>query len=153
VHVHASKTYRGLPNIVTVAFEQPLPEAPADAAVFSFGLTDLRAVRALVSQRAANAGLTQDRTDDFVVAANEVATNSVRYGGGRGTVRLWEDAGALVCEMRDRGRIAQPLVGRERPPTDRDGGAGLFLANQFCDLVQLRSSADGTTVRLHVRPR
>jgi anti-sigma regulatory factor (Ser/Thr protein kinase) len=149
--VDASGTYRGLPDMLTAAFEQPLPDAPDDVEVFSFGLMDLRALRLRVTRHAANAGLNSDRTEDFVVAANEIATNSIRYGGGEGTVRLWLDAGSLVCEVQDQGRIARPLVGRERPPTDRDGGAGLYLANQFCDLVQLRSSATGTIVRLHMR--
>ena len=29
------------------------------------------------------------------------------------------------------------------------GGAGLWLANQLCDLVQISSSARGTTVRVY----
>ena len=31
---------------------------------------------------------------------------------------------------------------------DQEGGRGLFLVHQLCDLVQLRSSPSGTTVRL-----
>ena len=34
---------------------------------------------------------------------------------------------------------------------DRAGGRGLWIANQLCDLVQVRSGAAGTTVRLHAR--
>ena len=30
------------------------------------------------------------------------------------------------------------------------GGLGLWLANQLCDLVQVRSSPEGTAVRVHV---
>jgi len=82
---------------------------------------------------------------------NEVATNSVRYGGGFGNLRLWRNADDVVCEVSDEGRIHDPLVGRERPPTDRDGGAGLYLAHHFCDLVQLRSTEGGTVIRLHMR--
>ncbi|HYJ77750.1 MAG TPA: sensor histidine kinase, partial [Actinomycetes bacterium] len=33
----------------------------------------------------------------------------------------------------------------------RAGGRGLWLANQLCNLVQIRSGAAGTTVRLHAR--
>jgi hypothetical protein len=31
------------------------------------------------------------------------------------------------------------------------GGFGVWLANQVCDLVQIRSVAAGTVVRLHMR--
>ncbi len=53
--------------------------------------------------------------------------------------------------MCDRGWISEPLVGRRPPALERQSGRGLWLANQLCDLVQLRSTPDGTTVRLHVR--
>jgi anti-sigma regulatory factor (Ser/Thr protein kinase) len=36
-------------------------------------------------------------------------------------------------------------------PFIREGGRGLWLVNQLCDLVQLRSSAAGGVVRLHMR--
>jgi Histidine kinase-like ATPase domain len=56
---------------------------------------------------------------------------------------------AAICEVRDRGYLDQPLAGRESPARDAEGGRGLWLANQFCDLVQIRSSEAGTVVRLH----
>ena len=85
-----------------------------------------------------------------MLAVDEVATNSLRHGGGRGTLRIWRDEGALVCEVRDAGRIEDPMVGRERPAVDRDGGRGLGMVHQLCDLVQLRSFPNGAVVRLHV---
>jgi anti-sigma regulatory factor (Ser/Thr protein kinase) len=43
-------------------------------------------------------------------------------------------------------------AGEGAPNSVRHGGGyGLWLANQVCDLVQVRSSPAGTTVRLHVR--
>ena len=53
--------------------------------------------------------------------------------------------------MRDRGRFEDPLAGRRRPSGAQVGGYGLWLANQVCDLVQLRSHEDGSTVRVHMR--
>ena len=35
--------------------------------------------------------------------------------------------------------------------SDDGGGWGLWLANQLCDLVQLRTLPDGNVVRLHLR--
>ena len=85
-----------------------------------------------------------------VGVAVEVATNSLRHGGGRGTLRVWREDGALVCEVRDAGRLQNPMAGRERPTPERDGGRGLWMVNQLCDLVQLRSFPDGAAVRVHV---
>jgi hypothetical protein len=58
-----------------------------------------------------------------------------------------------VCEVTDPGHITGPLLlGREHPTLDRPGGRGLWLVNQLCDLVQIRTSPAGTTVRLHMWP-
>ena len=97
------------------------------------------------------AGLDRGRTADLVAAVNEVATNSVCHGGGRGTLRLWPEARTLVCEVSDAGHISEPLVGRQRPDGDTADGRGLWLANQLCDLVQVRSFRSGTVVRLLMR--
>ena len=86
-----------------------------------------------------------------MLAVNEVATNSVRHGGGRGRLRAWQERDVLICEVRDGGRLDDPLVGRRRPTGAQIGGYGLWLANQVCDLVQLRSRADGCAVRVHMR--
>jgi anti-sigma regulatory factor (Ser/Thr protein kinase) len=57
----------------------------------------------------------------------------------------------LICEVRDQGRIDDPLVDRRRPRRDQAGGYGLWLANRLCDLVQLRSGSTGSAIRLHMR--
>ena len=56
----------------------------------------------------------------------------------------------LVCSVRDRGRIEDPLVGRERPRAEQASGRGLWIANQLCDLVQIRSGELGTEVRMRM---
>ena len=92
------------------------------------------------------------RVHDLVLSAHEIATNSVRHGGGRGVCVSGARPDALICEVRDSGRIAQqPLVGRVRPSLGQTGGWGLWLANQLCDLVQLRELPHGSVVRLHQR--
>jgi anti-sigma regulatory factor (Ser/Thr protein kinase) len=103
-----------------------------------------------VARHGAAAGLDPARTADLVLAVDEVATNSLRHGGGRGTLRIWRDGESVVCEVRDAGRIEDPMVGRERPALDRDGGRGLWMVNQLCDLVQLRTFPTGAVVRLHL---
>jgi anti-sigma regulatory factor (Ser/Thr protein kinase) len=134
------------------AFEQPLPE-PADRAYeLDFEGGSLRPVRAFVSEHAAAAGLDRERTDDLVLAVNELVTNSLRHGTGGARLRVWRDERALICEIRDEGRIEQPLIGRRHPAPDADTGRGLWLVNQLCDLVQLRSSGEGTVIRVHMAP-
>jgi len=39
---------------------------------------------------------------------------------------------------------------RVRPTPTQTGGRGLWMANQVCDLVRIRSGDTGTAVRLHM---
>jgi anti-sigma regulatory factor (Ser/Thr protein kinase) len=125
--------------------------APADRAdELIFGRADLGLVREFVTARARSAGFSDARLDDLVLAVNELVTNSMRHGGGHGMVRVWGDDETFQCEVRDRGWIDDPLAGRERPSDLRGGGRGLWIVNHLCDLVQVRSSASGSVVRLQM---
>jgi anti-sigma regulatory factor (Ser/Thr protein kinase) len=125
-----------------------LPEASSMPIELLFSEHSLGEVRGWVSSHAAGAGLDPARTYDLVLAVNEIATNSVRHGGGHGRIRLWLEEQDIVCDILDAGHIRQPLAGRELPGREQAHGRGLWLANQVCDLVQIRSSPDGTVVRL-----
>ena len=130
------------------AFAEGLPE-PADAVLRGvYGPGDVPATRRTVAQWARSCGLPDDRVEVLELAASELATNSVRHGGGTGTVSMWLDSSAAVVQFTDAGVLADPLVGRLPPPIDQPGGRGLYLVNQLCDLVQVRSSDLGTTVRV-----
>jgi anti-sigma regulatory factor (Ser/Thr protein kinase) len=145
-----SAIYRDLEE-VSKPLADPLPEPPSVVERFVFGPDDLGAVRSFVLKHASSYGLSTSRLDDLVLAVNEVTTNSVRHAGGGGVLSMWEAAGDLVCEVRDDGLIDLPLAGRERPDTDNTGGFGLWIANQLCELVQVRSGRAGSVVRLHLR--
>jgi len=129
-------------------FDRPVPARPADAATMSFQIGRLRRVRAFVAAQATHAGLDPESSAAMVLAVTEIATNSLRYGGGHGELCAWVQDGSLVCEVSDRGHITSPLVGRVQPVLDGQGGAGMWVANQLCDLVQIFSSSRGTTVRV-----
>lgn len=132
---------------------EELPDPPASAERMTYRLGDLPTVRATVARFAQLNGLPVRRTRELTLAVSEVATNSIRYGGGGGTLLLWTQEDALVCELRDDGVITDPLVGQLRPSPSRLGGRGLWFVNQFCDLVQLRSAPErGTRVRLWIDP-
>jgi anti-sigma regulatory factor (Ser/Thr protein kinase) len=145
-----SDRYRGAEAI---AFQdRPLSPPHASSEEMGFRATTLAGVRRFAMKHAEAADLTPGRGEDFVLAVNEAASNSVKYAGGQGVVRIWKgDESSLVCEVRDSGRLDDPLVGRIRPEPGSGGGRGLWLAHQVCDLVQLRSGPRGTVVRLHVR--
>ena len=131
---------------------EPLPPAPGHPAEHAIVWDSLAGIRALVAEHALAAGISEVRAGDLVLATHEVATNSIRHAGGEGVLRVWHDFDTVICEVSDRGRIDKPLAGRARPDLDGDeAGWGLWLANQLCDLVQLRTLPDGSVVRLHLR--
>jgi anti-sigma regulatory factor (Ser/Thr protein kinase) len=132
-------------------FAAALPDPPPEALTTPVTRGTLREVRRLIGHFAAAAGLDDDAVADLVLSVHELATNSVLHGGGEGSLLLWREPGAVVCEMRDRGRIVEPLAGRVEPAGILEGGRGLWMANQLCDLVQIRSFADGGAVRVHQR--
>jgi anti-sigma regulatory factor (Ser/Thr protein kinase) len=122
---------------------------PRDAVLRGvYSAADIPATRRTVAQYARTCGLAQDRVEALALAASELATNSVRHGGGGGTVAMWIEGGAAVVEFTDAGRIDDPLTGRLTPDPTQEGGRGLYLVHQLCDLVQVRSSDHGTTVRI-----
>jgi anti-sigma regulatory factor (Ser/Thr protein kinase) len=115
--------------------------------------SDLSQVRALVLQHAREAGLTEGKANDLVLAVSEVAANTLRHTQSSGTLAIWHDEDEVVCEVRDGGTITDPSVGTRKPPPDASGGHGLWLVRQVCDLVELTSDANGTTVRMHMSLR
>jgi anti-sigma regulatory factor (Ser/Thr protein kinase) len=145
---YESSEYRGLEEIAA-PFAEPLCQPPGQPASRVFQAGTLAALRAFVREGAADAGFSAEPTEDLVLAVDELASNSVLYGGGGGILRTWEDGDARICEVSDTGVIEDPLVGRKRPGPDQTGGYGVWLANQLCDLVQVRSFAGGSAVRVH----
>jgi anti-sigma regulatory factor (Ser/Thr protein kinase) len=115
--------------------------------------SDLSQVRALVLQHAREAGLTEGRANDLVLAVSEVAANTLRHTQSSGTLAIWHDEDEVVCEVHDGGTITDPSVGTRKPPPDASGGHGLWLVRQVCDLVELTSDVNGTTVRMHMSLR
>jgi anti-sigma regulatory factor (Ser/Thr protein kinase) len=132
-------------------FDGILPAPSTRPRELTFIGGELGNLRRFVSQGAADASLEQGRAEDLVLAVNELATNSLCHGGGEGELRMWTEAGALLCEVHDRGHIVEPLVGRIAPGPAQPSGRGLWVVNHLCDLVQIRSTPTGSVVRVHMR--
>jgi anti-sigma regulatory factor (Ser/Thr protein kinase) len=126
------------------------PLAPPTDVVLrgEFGPRDVPAVRRTVRQYARSCGLPADRVEALELAASELASNSIHHGGGSGSLAMWREPDAAILEFTDGGRIADPLIGRRQPEPGQDGGMGLYLVNQLCDLVQVRTGGTGTVVRV-----
>ena len=130
------------------AFAAPLAP-PTDAVLRGvYGPDDVPATRRTVAQYARKVGVPDEKVEALELAASELATNSIRHGGGAGTVAMWMEPGAMVVEFTDSGRVTDPLTGRLMPSLEQEGGRGVYLVNQVCDLVQLRSSDQGTVIRI-----
>jgi anti-sigma regulatory factor (Ser/Thr protein kinase) len=144
---HRSETYsRAIPGC------EPLPAPAVEPDEMSYaGIEGLAALRELVAARAQREGLRRERVADLVLAVHELATNTLRYARGEGVLRLWREDATLLVEIADAGHIADPLAGRNCPPPAALGGRGLYLVNQVCDLVQLRSSPEGSVIRILMR--
>ena len=138
------------PLIEPDPFAEPLSAPTPRADRLAFTVDDLPAVRRLVSGWAVQSGLDETRSWDLVIAVSELASNSVRHGGGSGIVSLWRDGDQLVCEVRDAGLIEDPLAGRERPEPRWPEGRGLWITHQLCDLSQIRSLPEGNVARIQV---
>ncbi|MCE7002768.1 sensor histidine kinase [Kibdelosporangium philippinense] len=143
------------PDVVVATYNQPLV-APHDAECRMVDATSLGELRRCVKKFAAHAGLAPDRTTDLVLTVDELAANSVRHGGGIGTVYLWIEPDTLLCQVSDAGYIRNPLAGRVPALARQLGGRGLLLVNQLADLVRMHTTPTGTTVRVYFslpRPR
>ncbi|MFD1832325.1 anti-sigma factor RsbA family regulatory protein [Streptomyces desertarenae] len=140
------------PREVCADCDRPLPEPGHVEVAADYRGGELAGVRGRVTAWAGTTALTPDRRADLVLAVNEATANSVAHGGGSGTLRLWRSGhGTVVAEVRDRGRLTDPLAGRRRPGlASAQGGRGLWMIHQLCDLVEVRAADDGLTLRLHV---
>ena len=146
---HASHGYDAQAAMHPFSGELPEPAGPTES--LWYGIGTLADVRSLVERYATDAGLSPVKVADLVLAVSELATNSVRHATGTGRVRLWSENGTVLCEVADSGMIDKPLVGRVVPSPEALGGRGIWIVNQLCDLVQVRSSEQGTAIRLHMK--
>jgi anti-sigma regulatory factor (Ser/Thr protein kinase) len=112
---------------------------------------DLRGLRAQLTQALAAAGFAGERAHGMVLAASEVFVNARRHGGGADMLRVGSAAGRFVCEISDHGPgLDDPTVGYIPPGPTATAAAGLWVARQLIERLELLGSDAGLTVRLWI---
>jgi hypothetical protein len=140
--LRGSRSYAGMQHVEDLfAHDLPEPDRPTDGIALPAAPSE---VAALVSRHAQAAGLDTERSRGLSLAMREITAAAVPGC----TLRVWAEPGALVCEVRDPDPVDDPLAGRVEPADGEPDPRGLWLANQMCDLVQVRSTPDGSTVRI-----
>jgi hypothetical protein len=131
----------------------PLAQPPADATAFRFD-GDLRGLRRFTASCADALGVTGARAEMLILAVSEIGAYLKNQGPGTAAVRAWEQPGAVVCDFRQPGTsISDPFLGLRPASLEPGAGDGLWLANQVCDWMDIRSGADGCAIQLQVPSR
>ncbi|MFI1763142.1 anti-sigma factor RsbA family regulatory protein [Streptomyces sp. NPDC020800] len=141
------------PEDVVARYNEPLPPAPGTGPgvlALAFDADSLSTARHLATEHGARLGLSGLRLEDLALITSELTTNSVVHGGGSGALTVWAEGGYVLCQVRDRGRLTDPLAGRRPASRDQRGGRGLLIVNLVADLVRTHTGRDGTTVRIHL---
>lgn len=145
---HGSPDYGGHDHAQEL-FATGLPPVSGQLTELDVTRAGLAAAAERVTLQAAAGDLGSDKVVDLNDLVRRLAGDRLDRGARHLTVRLWDGPDAVVCELADNTGTDDLLVGR-RPPSPM-GQDAIWLANQTCDLVQVRSAEAGTTVRLHLR--
>jgi anti-sigma regulatory factor (Ser/Thr protein kinase) len=111
----------------------------------------LRELRRAIADDPALGSLSAVRRSDLVFAINEAASNAVKHGNETCMTRIWHDGDEIVTEVSSPSGVDDVMAGRRRPGADALEGRGLWLINQLCDLVEMRSGTSGMTLRMHIK--
>ena len=129
--------------------DDALLRSPALGPSFTFDGTNQALAGQFASDHAARLGSGGDHAE-LKLMINELTAHALVHGGGTGTLRIWVDRGYLVCEVRHAGQ-RQNSTSDSRPADYRRPDRGLLLALYMSDLVEQRSSAQGTATWVYLR--
>ena len=116
----------------------------------AFDSDSLYALRAAVAAHGSQAGLSDGRTRDLVLAVHELAANAVRHGAGQGRLRLWAAPDAVRCEVTDAG-VPGEADAADAARWQAEPGHGLWLVRRIADSASVRSGASGTVAAVTFR--
>jgi hypothetical protein len=143
-------THRGSPSYagrthLDALFAADLSQPPAEVHEAVFTADSAHRMLTYIKLELYVAGLPLDQSTELAAATEQLALGSLHRGSPAATIRIWGEPYALICEVSDEIPVTDPLLGRSVPTDEHEG---LWRANQVCDLVQLRSTPEGTTVRV-----
>lgn len=141
-----SNSYLGRHHVDT-GFAAPLSDLGGRPYCVRFTPANVTRLRGYLKLELYVAGLGVDRAAELATAFEQLARTSLRRGATGGEVKIWVQSRALVCELTDDGSLTDPLVGRRAPAAGQPDGH--WSLNQLGDLVQVRSTGAGTTVRVY----
>jgi hypothetical protein len=127
--------------------EFPPPVGPVRNLVVSGN--DGHLVADWVRRWAEGSGLSIARSVRLATAMRAITQDTVNRPGRTEVLQLWQEGSALICQIHDAGHVQDPMIGRRPDGQENSRGRALRQANDLCDLVQVRSGAGGTTVRVH----
>jgi anti-sigma regulatory factor (Ser/Thr protein kinase) len=114
-------------------------------------IRNIAELRTHVLRLVREAGLDLQRAEDFALAINEATTNAIEHAGGTGELTVIKDyQRCVIAEISDNGPGIPPGVKITLPPWATIGGRGLWLSEVLTDHIEIRTSSDGTTVRLEM---
>jgi len=143
-----SRSYHGHEHAQNL-FAADLPPINGPGTEISLTRATLAAAVETVTLQGAAANLHSDQIVSLTGLVRRLTADSLHRGAAQATARIWDRPDALICEVADTTLIHDLLIGRHHPqPTEQDS---VWLANQVCDLVQVRSQNRGTTIRIHIR--
>jgi anti-sigma regulatory factor (Ser/Thr protein kinase) len=116
----------------------------------AFDGDSLYALRAAVAAHGSQAGLSEARTRDLVLAVHELAANAVRHGAGQGRLRLWAAQDAVRCEVTDEGTPGEADAA-DAARWQAEPGHGLWLVRRIADWASVQSGASGTVAAVIFR--
>jgi anti-sigma regulatory factor (Ser/Thr protein kinase) len=108
----------------------------------AFDSGTLNVLREEVHARACQAGMSEGRAGDVVLAVHELAANAIRHGAGAGRLRIWSLPGALHCQVDDGAPPASGACSLNSWQAHR--GHGLWVTGQVADQMEVLSGPDGT---------
>ena len=145
---HGSPSYGGHAHAQEI-FTAALPAITGrPAETFVAHRMNSEATRECVMLQAVEAGLWSEKVIGLTDVVRRLTVNSLQRGAERVHIGLWNGPESFICELVDNTVIDDLLVGRRGRPSEQDS---LWYANNNCDLVQVRSNENGTTIRLHMR--
>jgi anti-anti-sigma factor len=117
----------------------------------AFDGDSLYTLRAAVAAHGSQAGLSDGRTRDLVLAVHELAANAVRHGAGQGRLRMWATPEGVRCEITDDGGDGAGEEPAEAALWHVEPGHGLWLVRRIADGASVQSAPSGTVAAVSFR--